>query len=258
MPGAISGPPARPKTSGCSTRMCGPPGGIGRPRASRARDVLELLDGVVARGSRSPPTGFWRSSARCSAGRSAKASFPPRPPLRSTGQAARKPPAIVSSPRPRSPRSGRPPASSKSPYSQLVRLLLITGQRRGEVAGMSRRELDLDAKLWTIPRTRTKNGLDHEVPLSALALEILRPLLPAEDKRQFLFTSGRRGDRPIQEFKNAKRRLDAEILETRRERAERHHPAEVIPMPHWTCMTCGGPCGRDCRSFGLIRRFRSA
>jgi len=117
------------------------------------------------------------------------------------------------------------------PYSQLVRLLLVTGQRRGEVAGMSRRELELDAKLWTIPRTRTKNGLDHEVPLAPLALDVLNPLLGVGDS-QFLFTSGRRGDQPIREFKNAKRRLDTLILDARRQRAG--DPAQAVPMPHWT------------------------
>lgn len=124
----------------------------------------------------------------------------------------------------------------KPPYPQLVRLLLATGQRRGEVAGMRRRELDLEAKLWTIPRTRTKNGLDHEVPLSPLAMEMLRPSIPADDNRQFMFTSGRRGDRPIQEFKGAKRRLDALILKARKEAAEiaGEDPVQVVPMPHWT------------------------
>jgi integrase len=116
------------------------------------------------------------------------------------------------------------------PYRELVRFLLASGQRRGEVAGMSRRELDLEAKIWTVPRNRSKSGLAHEVPLPPLTMEILEPLLAAaaEKNRQFLFASGRRGDRPIVEFKQAKRRLDAEILKTRREK-----PADAVPMPGW-------------------------
>jgi integrase len=62
------------------------------------------------------------------------------------------------------------------PFGHLVRLLLATGQRRGEVAGIPRQgeiETDEDGTVWTIPAARTKNKLPHEVPLSPLALELL-------------------------------------------------------------------------------------
>ena len=47
-----------------------------------------------------------------------------------------------------------------------LKLLIITGQRRGEVIGMRKAELDLADKWWTIPGERTKNGLPHRVPLT--------------------------------------------------------------------------------------------
>jgi integrase len=59
-------------------------------------------------------------------------------------------------------------------HGRIVRLLLLTGQRRDEVGDMRWSELDLARWLWTIPRERTKNGLPHEVPLSDPALQILR------------------------------------------------------------------------------------
>ena len=145
-----------------------------------------------------------------------------------------------------------------TPYGPLVRLLLVTGQRRGEVAGMRRkRELDTASKLWTIPRARTKNGLDHEVPLSPLALEILKAAAakpapppdaaadgqpapaarkPKAEEIDCVFVSGRNGDNPVREFKGAKRRLDQLILDARREalKAAGADPAEAKPMPHWT------------------------
>jgi len=51
---------------------------------------------------------------------------------------------------------------------------LLTGQRVGEVAGMQRDELDLRARIWTIPATRSKNGHAHDVPLSEDALAVIR------------------------------------------------------------------------------------
>lgn len=55
-------------------------------------------------------------------------------------------------------------------------LVLVTGQRPGEVAGMQRSELsDLDSEAqWHLPGERTKNRLPHIVPLSDLAVAIIR------------------------------------------------------------------------------------
>ena len=57
-------------------------------------------------------------------------------------------------------------------YRDLIRLLLLTGQRSGEVAGMCDAELQGD--IWTIPAERTKNGEEHQVPLGDLAWKIVR------------------------------------------------------------------------------------
>jgi integrase len=58
-------------------------------------------------------------------------------------------------------------------YASVVKLCLVSGQRRGEVAGMRRSELDLKAGTWTIPKERAKNGREHVVPLSDLASAII-------------------------------------------------------------------------------------
>ncbi len=60
------------------------------------------------------------------------------------------------------------------PYEHLVRLLILTAQRRGEVAGMQWDELDLKQATWLIPGARTKNKRSHRVPLSGGAVEILK------------------------------------------------------------------------------------
>jgi integrase len=59
-------------------------------------------------------------------------------------------------------------------YRDVIRLLILTGQRRTEVAGMRWREVDLTAALWTIPSGRTKARRQHVVPLAVTAQAILR------------------------------------------------------------------------------------
>jgi integrase len=59
------------------------------------------------------------------------------------------------------------------PFASIFKLLLLTGARRDEVAGMNWAELDLDAGLWSLPGERTKNGRDHRVPLTPSAIGLL-------------------------------------------------------------------------------------
>jgi integrase len=59
------------------------------------------------------------------------------------------------------------------PFGPLMRMLMITAQRRGEVAGMRRLDVDIARAIWTLPREQTKAGRLHTVPLSDLALDTL-------------------------------------------------------------------------------------
>jgi integrase len=59
-------------------------------------------------------------------------------------------------------------------YHCIVRVLMLTGQRREEVAGMRWSEIDLDKAMWSLAPERTKNALSHLVPLSRQALELIR------------------------------------------------------------------------------------
>src|SRR5262249_7496372 len=56
----------------------------------------------------------------------------------------------------------------------IIKFCLVTGQRVGEVSGLTTNELDLLNKVWNIPASRTKNGHPHSVPLSKMALEIIK------------------------------------------------------------------------------------
>jgi integrase len=70
--------------------------------------------------------------------------------------------------------NGLPEVLARSEQCQrIIKLCLITAQRVGEVAGMTRGELDLKHKLWRLPGERTKNGHPHSVPLSSLAIKLI-------------------------------------------------------------------------------------
>jgi integrase len=96
------------------------------------------------------------------------------------------------------------------PAAPFVRLLLLTGQRLREVAEMTWSEIDIDKVLWTIPADRMKGDSAHEVPLSTMAVEILKSL--PRWTGPFVFTTTG-GARPISGFSKMKARLDTAIKE---------------------------------------------
>lgn len=78
-----------------------------------------------------------------------------------------------------------------------LKLILTTGQRPGEVAGMAWQEIDAD--VWTIPAARAKNGRAHRVPLSALALELLAEARDIAGDSAYAFPSPKGSeDRPME------------------------------------------------------------
>lgn len=73
-------------------------------------------------------------------------------------------------------------AAITQPMREILQLLVLTGQRAGEVAGMRYGEVDTDRALWTIPAPRVKNGRTHEVPLSDTALAIIEAAIGRLDE----------------------------------------------------------------------------
>src|SRR5262249_53913901 len=71
-------------------------------------------------------------------------------------------------------------------FADIVRLLLLTGQRRNEIGALRWSEIDLTRKVIVLPPARTKNGRQHEVPLSAQAIAILKRL-PRRNSTDYLF-----------------------------------------------------------------------
>jgi integrase len=91
------------------------------------------------------------------------------------------------------------------PYREFIQLLILTGQRRSEVAEMRWSESDLDAGLWILPKERAKNHRQHEIPLSDSVIGILRAM-PQIGGSDFVFTLY--GRRPMCGFHLIKNRLD--------------------------------------------------
>lgn len=92
-------------------------------------------------------------------------------------------------------------------FGRIVRLLILTGQRRDEVAGMKWAEVDIANSVWRIPASRTKNGRLHDVPLSHQALDVIASA-PRLAGREHVFGSAAG---PFSGFSKAKARLDKQL-----------------------------------------------
>jgi integrase len=124
----------------------------------------------------------------------------------------------------------RAAGDAASPYGTIIRLLILTGQRRGEVAGMTWGEISEELATWTLPGVRTKNGEPHTVPLSARARDIVRTFLPDGMDRPAsggIVLPGALGT-PFAGWSKAKQALDTAIIDAR---AKAAGAAGTIPSP---------------------------
>ena len=108
-------------------------------------------------------------------------------------------------------------------YGRIVRLLLLTGQRRREIGDLGWPEVSLTLNQLELPAERTKNSLPHLVPLSAEAVAILEGCARRRD-RDFIF--GRRLG-GFSGWSKAKAELDARVA------AARKTAGIKKPMPQW-------------------------
>jgi len=95
------------------------------------------------------------------------------------------------------------------PFGPILQLLLLTGQREGEVAGMRWSELSADLATWMLPGGRTKNGRSHVVPLPPMARRIIEAVHIAIEGCPLVFTTN--GRTTPSGFSKVKRRLDAQM-----------------------------------------------
>jgi integrase len=103
-------------------------------------------------------------------------------------------------------------ALGASDHDVIVRLLVLTGQRAGEIGGLRWSEIDFDAGLISLPPARTKNAHPHSIPMSKPVRDILKA---RPRNREFVFGRGN----GFTGWNAAKSALDARI---------------VKPVEHWT------------------------
>jgi integrase len=103
------------------------------------------------------------------------------------------------------------------PFGPYVRALMLTGQRRTEVASMRWDDVDLEAATWILKEADTKGERAHLVPLSAPMIELLKGL---PRFGEFAFSSD--GETHISGFAKGKSRLDTFVA------------AGAAPLDPWT------------------------
>ena len=114
-------------------------------------------------------------------------------------------------------------------YGRIVKLALLTGARREEIGGLTWQEIDIERAEINLPPERTKNGRPHMIPLSPLALSIVR-VVPEREGREYLFGEGAGA---FSGWSKGKSALDRRILKARRDAAKVNGASDAKPMPDW-------------------------
>jgi integrase len=107
-------------------------------------------------------------------------------------------------------------------FGAILRLLILTGQRKREIADLRWPEIDFDRGVIVLPAQRTKNRREHTLPLSVAAAVILEKQVRREGRDLVFGTAGRGG---FDSWGKAKSRLDRAIFETRKKKPR--------PMQAW-------------------------
>jgi integrase len=92
------------------------------------------------------------------------------------------------------------PKHPNKKFADIIRLLLLTGARRGEVQSMQWADIDFAAGTWTKPARTTKTKIDHTVPLSAPARQLLAEIFDSQRSAPspWVFPSSRNGGHVVE------------------------------------------------------------
>ena len=115
-------------------------------------------------------------------------------------------------------------------FAPCLRLLVLTLQRREEVAGMRWAELSPDLSLWTLPAARSKNRKAHLIHLPEAARAVLRRV-PRMQGCPYVFSTT--GKTSLSGFSKAKERLDTLIAAKRTKAAAEAGRGTPEAMPEW-------------------------
>jgi integrase len=120
------------------------------------------------------------------------------------------------------------------PFGPMAQILLLTGQRLGEVTKMTDDEVDGD--LWSMAKDRTKNGRAHIVPLSDMVRNILDGIPRVRVVGCPLWILSTTGRTPVQGFDGAKSSINA---------------AMATVLPHWTFHDLRRTCASGMAELGV-------
>lgn len=127
-------------------------------------------------------------------------------------------------------------------FAMLMRMLILTGQRLREVAGIAWEEINLDRKEWIIPARRTKNKRDHLVPIAPQFERLLVQIEPDASNRRGLLLS-HNGRTPISGFSKSKKGMD-ELVEIASQQSKWRNHGPVLPwVRHDARRTFSTMCG---------------
>lgn len=139
------------------------------------------------------------------------------------------------------------------PFGPIVRLLILTGQRRDEVGELPWSEIDEPRKQWLLNGARTKNEHPNLVPLSPQALAIVADLPKIKSEAGLVFTTT--GETPVSGYSKIKTRLDKLMLvQLRRERAEAgaiEEELEKLTIAPWTFHDLRRTFASGCQRLGI-------
>jgi len=83
--------------------------------------------------------------------------------------------------------------SAEGTGARALEFVILTAARSGEVRGATWAEIDMEAKVWTVPGNRMKAGKEHRVPLCDIAVELLK-MQPRMAGTELLFPAPRGGE----------------------------------------------------------------
>jgi integrase len=98
-------------------------------------------------------------------------------------------------------------------YGDIVRMLILTGQRLGQITYLRPEYVETDTKTISWPASAMKGNRPHTIPYGAMTAEIIEPRLGTG----LVFAARGNQEKPFRNFSNAKRQLD-----------------EICKLPHWT------------------------
>jgi len=128
------------------------------------------------------------------------------------------------------------------PFGPLGKMLLLTGQRRGEVGEITDHEITGDT--WHLTASRTKNKRAHDVPLTQAAQTVLAGVARIKSKAGYLFTTT--GETPVSGYSRAHSIISAKMAEIASKAA-----GEAVEIPAWTFHDLRRTCATGLARLGV-------